>query len=284
MPVTVAELVMHGDRLLRPSESSRLDAELLLAKVLDRDRLVLYRESEFEVAPPERARFDKLLGERAAGRPVAQLLGEAEFWSLPFFIDADVLVPRPETELLVDTVLERIPGSGGGAMVTDLGTGSGVIAVVVGLERPEATIIAIDRCGSALRTARKNCIRHGISGVHLLRADWLHGLHTTHFDIIVSNPPYVAADDLLLSSSDIRFEPKLALVGGSDGFAAFRAIVSQAPAYLKPGGLLCVEHGYHQGSQLRRLFHNHGFRQIATKCDLAGLERVTLGQKDSRRA
>ncbi len=274
-------MVAHGDRLLRPSESARLDAELLLASVLERDRTALYRERELAVGRLQRDRFEQLLEARAAGRPVAQLLGEAEFWSLPFLVNRDVLIPRPETELLVETVLDRIPRTGG-SLVADLGTGSGVIAIVVGLQRPRATVVAVDRSGSALRTARQNCARHGVSGVHLLQSDWLDAVRTTRFDVIVSNPPYVAAADALLSNSDIRFEPTSALVGGSDGLGALRAIVAQAPAYLKSGGCLCVEHGYNQGSRLRKLFQEQGFRRVATARDLAGLERVTFGEKGHR--
>lgn len=281
-PATIAELIRHGSRLLHPSESSSLDAELLLTHTLDLDRLAVYRDGNVEVAPDKREQFGQLIRARAGGRPVAQILGRAEFWSLSFHLDAHVLIPRPETELLVATALDLIPRRGT-PLIADLGTGSGAIAVSLAVERRGATIVATDLSARALGTARRNCVAHRVSAVHLLQANWMHGLRESQFDAIVANPPYVCADDPLLWTSDIRFEPRLALVGGSDGLAALRAIAAQAPAYLQRGGFLMLEHGYNQGAAVRRLLRDQGLERVATARDLAGLERVTYGEKTYRR-
>lgn len=276
-PATVAELIKRGDHVLRPSDSSRLDSELLLAYALGCDRLAVYRDGNCDVAPDQRLQFESLVRARASGQPVAQLLGTAEFWSLSFHIDANVLIPRPETELLVATVLDRIPRSHP-SMIADLGTGSGTIAVVIALERRNATIIASDLSTAALAVARRNCDIHCVAQVYLLRANWMDAFGEAKFDIIVSNPPYVCAGDPLLSSSAIRFEPSLALAGGDDGLDALRELVAQAAVHLKPGGCLLVEHGYNQGAIVRRLFYQQGLQRVTTAPDLAGHGRVTFGE------
>jgi release factor glutamine methyltransferase len=282
MATTIAEMVRSGARSLRPSESSRLDSELLLAHTLGLDRLVVYRDGDREVAADQGEQFERLIRARADGRPVAQLLGVAEFWSLSFQVDPHVLIPRAETEVLVAVALDRIPRSGR-PVVADVGTGSGAIAVALAVERPGAAIVASDLSAAALLTARRNCERHRVAGVHLLQADWMDGLGDVRFDAIVSNPPYVCADDPLLAISDIRFEPRLALVGGRDGLGALRAFVAQARGRLKPGGFLAVEHGYNQGPAVRRLFEAQGLRRVATVRDVGGLERVTHGENGCRR-
>jgi len=276
--VTVAELIRHGEGLLRPSDSSRLDAELLLGHVLELSRTMLYRDGNVPVAIGHREQFRRLLRARADGQPIAQLLGGVEFWSLAFIVDENVLIPRPETELLVETALERMPRSGR-PLVADLGTGSGAIAVVLAVERPGATVVATDKSALALRIAQKNCDLHEVSTIQLVRANLLDGMGGNAFDLVVSNPPYVCAGDPLLSTSDIRFEPEQALAAGEDGLEALRTITCQTPASLKPGGSLIVEHGYNQGAAVRRLFEEQGFQRIKTSRDLAGLQRVTYGEK-----
>ena len=276
-PITVADLVKQGEYLLRPSACSRLDAELLLGHLLHYDRTAIYRESKAAVSYEAQTRFTQLIRARAEGRPVAQLLGRSDFWSLSFEIDANVLIPRPETELLVETALELIASSGK-PVLADLGTGSGAIATVFALERPCADIIATDFSPLALKVAQRNFAGHDATRIFLLRANWLIGLAPALFDLIAANPPYVSADDPLLSNSDIRFEPVQALAAGHDGLDDLRVIVGQAPSHLKKDGYLLVEHGYNQGQSVRLLFNNRGFRQITTIRDLAGFERVTFGQ------
>ena len=280
-PVTVADLVEVGERLLRPSTSSRLDTELLVSHVCDCDRAAVYRDPGAPVTAMQQRHFTKLANARAGGQPVAQLLGCADFWSLSFVVDANVLVPRPETETLVETALALIP-SRGKPVLADLGTGSGVMAVVFARERPQATVLATDLSPLALHIAERNCRAHEASQVALLRANWMTALGDAEFDFIVSNPPYVQCDDPLLSNSDIRFEPRHALAAGTDGLDDLRAIVEQAPRHLKQGGYLLVEHGYNQASRVRQLFAERGLQRITTQRDLGNMERVTFGRKTLR--
>ena len=276
-PATVASLVKTGERLLRPSSSSRLDAEILLGHVTGCDRANIYRDPDAPVTSKQQEHFAQLTSARALGQPVAQLVGHVDFWSLSFKIDPNVLIPRPETELLVELALSLIPNDRD-SVLADLGTGSGAIATVVALERPHATIVATDLSSPALQIARRNFIRHSASRIFLLRADWLVGFGDAQFDLIVANPPYVSADDPKLSNSDIRFEPVQALTAGRDGIDDLCVIVKQAPRCLKSGGYLVVEHGYTQGSDVRCLFAEQGFQRINTQHDLAGMERVTCGR------
>lgn len=280
VPLTVAELVRHGERRLRPSETSRLDSELLLAHALGCDRAAIYRDSELVIDLDQRAAFEERLRARAVGRPLAQLIGAAEFWSLSLIVDEHVLIPRPETELLVETALNILPRSGE-ITIADLGTGSGAIAIAIAVERPDVTIVATDRSAPALRVAHRNRELHGAAGVHLLQANWMRGLDDMRFDLVVSNPPYVAAGDPLVAGSDIRFEPELALTAGHDGLSALRAITGQVSTRLKPGGSVVVEHGYNQGAAVRALFEGRGFDGITTARDLADLERITYARNDS---
>lgn len=274
---SIAGLVRQGDHLLRPSSSARLDAELLLAHVLERDRACVYRDGELEVTHEHQQNFKRLIEARASGQPIAQLLGTQEFWSLPFLIDEHVLIPRPETELLIDTALTLLEHCKN-PLIADLGTGSGAIAIVIGLQRPDAYVVAIDDSACALRMAQRNCTIHTGSAVHLVRANWTDALPDAQFDLIVSNPPYVASDDPLLVSSDIRFEPRHALSSGIDGLNDLRVIVSAAARPLKSGGVLLVEHGCEQGNAVRALFQADHFNNIKTLCDLAGHERLTCGK------
>ena len=204
--------------------------------------------------------------------PVAYISGEREFWSLTLAVTPAVLIPRPETELLVELALERLHE---GARVLDLGTGSGAIALALGRERTDLSIAASDISSAALAVARENAERLGVT------VDWLHGdwyaAVSDRYDVIVSNPPYVEADDPHLDA--LGYEPRVALVGGSDGLAAFRVIVGGASQHLSPGGWLIVEHGYRQGAAVRALFATAGFTELATRTDLAGNDRATLGRR-----
>ena len=249
---------------------TRLDAELLLAHVLDVSRANVIARDERELTPEEQGDFERLLARRVAGEPLAYLTGSREFWSLELEVTKDVLVPRPETELLVEWGLALAPAS-----VLDLGTGSGAIALALAKELPRASVTAVDVSVAALAVARANARRLGVASVEFRAGSWFDGLGA--FDLVVSNPPYVAENDPHLA--DLKFEPALALTSGVDGLDALREIVAQAPRHLGPGGWLLVEHGGTQGPAVRELFRMAGFGSIETRRDLAGLERATGGQR-----
>ena len=255
------------------------EAALLLLSVLDRPRAWLFAHGDAGVAPESDARFQRLVARRAAGEPVAYLLGRRGFWSLDLAVTPDTLIPRPETELLVEQALSRLdPGTP--ARVADLGTGSGAIALAIASERPLAQVVATDRSEAALAVARGNASTHGLADRVAFRAgDWFTPLAGERFDLVASNPPYVAEGDPHLGQGDLRHEPPLALSSGPDGLDAIRAIVAAAPAHLVPGGWLLLEHGFDQGPAVRALLRARGFDGVATARDLEGRERVSLGRR-----
>jgi len=279
---TVAALLAAGRQMLvrRGCESARLDAELLLAHALGRDRTAVYRDADEPVSKPCKIEFERLIGERADGRPVAQLVGYAEFWSMRIIVDEHVLIPRPETELLVEIALESIPATAG-FTIAEPGTGSGAIALALARERPATTIVASDYSAPALRIAERNRAIHEAQNVRLIRSNWLDPLAAGAFDTIISNPPYVESTDPRLTGSDIRFEPVTALAAGLDGLDAIRVIVAQSRQTLRPEGRLLIEHGCDQGAQVRALFEAASFAHVTTVKDLAGHERVTCGTLSS---
>ncbi len=258
--------------------SSRLDAELLACHVCGCDRAAIYRDPNTPVTATQHKRFMQLAKHRAGGQPMAQIIGNTEFWSLSFAVDTNVLIPRSDTETLVETALDLIPTTGE-PVIADLGTGTGAIAVVFATERPQATVLATDLSAQALHVASRNCRAHRASRVVLAQANWMTAFAEIKFDFIVSNPPYIECDDPLLANTDIRFEPRNALVAGPDGLDDLRVIVKQAPRHLKQGGYLLVEHGYNQASQVRQLFAERGFQRTTTQRDIGNRERVTFGRK-----
>ena len=274
---TINHLLSDAALRLSASGSPRLDAEILLSWVLGTDRAKLFMRNDEGVDNRRRALFSKLIERRAHGYPVAYLLERAEFWSLDLKVDEHVLIPRPETELVVETALGEIPENTV-FRLADIGTGSGAIAIAVAKERPKCNIVATDICAAALSVAEQNIERHRCNNVSLVRSDWLSALDRPDFDVVLSNPPYVAAGDPLLAHSDIRFEPALALVGGSDGLAALRTIIGQAPHCLTRNGCLIIEHAHDQGDVVRRLMRGAGFDSPVSRRDLAGLERVTCAR------
>lgn len=278
MPDTWDKLLRQASaQLAKISPSARLDAELLLAAALDRPRSWLRAFGDEPARDPAARRFRALLAERARGVPVAHLLGQREFWSLPLRVSADTLIPRPETELLVERALLRVPASGNPVLL-DLGTGSGAIALALAGERPAARVTAVDRSRAALAIARENATRLARDNLEFLPSDWFAALAGRRYALIVSNPPYIAGDDPHLQQGDVRFEPRGALVAGADGLDDLRRIIAGAPDHLQPGGWLLVEHGNRQGPAVRTLFTQAGFRAVVTYTDLAGHERITEGQ------
>ncbi len=260
-------------RLATVSSSPRLDAELLLAHSLEWPRSRLYSQAQRALSPEARAQFLELLAARASGRPVAYLLGRQEFWSLDFELGDDCLVPRPETESLVELALAEPDGP---RRVLDLGTGSGVIAIAIKRERPDWEVSAVDCSPGALRWARHNAARHN-ADVTFLEGRWFEPVSGRRFDLILANPPYIALGDPHLEA--LRHEPTQALVAGADGLADIRHICEQASAYLSPGGMLALEHGMDQAAAVRELLQAAGLRDIASERDLAGHERISHGRR-----
>ena len=275
--VTLRSLLADATRHLAAiSETPRLDAEVLLAAALARPRSYLHAWPERTPEPAQSARFLAWLAWRGAGFPVAYIIGRREFWSLDLEVTPDTLIPRPETELLVELALARLPMDRPVA-VADLGTGSGAIALALAVERPLARIVATDQSPAALTVAQRNARRLDIRHVEFREGDWCAPLGNERFDLIAANPPYVAADSHW-RQGELRFEPPAALVSGTDGLDALRAIIAQAPDVLKPGGWLLLEHGYDQGEAVPALLRERGFDAVSDYQDAAGLSRTSAGQ------
>ncbi|HET7031941.1 MAG TPA: peptide chain release factor N(5)-glutamine methyltransferase [Casimicrobiaceae bacterium] len=258
-----------------------LDAQVVLAHVLAKERAWLVAHGDEPLTSGQQAAFFALAKRRRDGEPVAYLTGIREFWGLPLRVTPAVLIPRPETESLVELALSRIPVDRE-LHLLDLGTGSGAIAIALAHERPHARMLATETSTEALAVAEDNARRLGIANIEFARSDWYDGLpgawRGIAFDLIASNPPYVAMDDPHLREGDVRFEPVVALASGVDGLAAIRQIVAGARAHLAPGGTLVVEHGYDQAERVRELFAAAGFDEIVGAKDLAGIPRVAAGR------
>ena len=253
-----------------------LDAQVLLAHAIGHDRTWLAAHAGEALPRAGADSFFALAKRRRDGEPVAYLTGVREFWGLALAVSPAVLIPRPETETLVELALARLPDDRDIA-VLDLGTGSGAIALAIAHERPRATVIATDASADAAAVARANAQRLGLTNVEVRHGDWFAGLPNTRFDLIAANPPYVAAADPHLGEGDVRFEPRAALTPGDDGLAALRTIGGGARSYLARGGTLVVEHGYDQSAAVRALFAAAGFTDIVAARDLAGIPRVVAG-------
>lgn len=256
-----------------PGSTPRLEAELLLAHALQTSRSFLYAHPEHALPARHAGEFRGLLARRLRGEPLAYLTGVREFWSLPLRVSPAVLIPRAETELLVETALQRIP-AGLPARVADLGTGCGAVALALACERPRIEVHATDLSEAAIAVARDNAARLAIGNVSFHLGSWCEPL-TGPFALIASNPPYIAGRDPHLDQGDCRFEPRLALSPGGDGLSAIRAIARAAPACLAADGWLLLEHGQHQGPAVRALLMAEGYREVTTRRDLQGHERVT---------
>jgi len=275
-PATIRQLLEQATRLL-DTESARLDAEVLLAHVLQRPRSYFHAWPERRLPIESRERYRQLLRQRLGGEPVAYLTGTREFWSLPLTVTADTLIPRPETETLVAQALQRIP-AGQSQLIADLGTGSGAIALAIARERPQCRILATDISAAAIAVAHGNARQQGIGTVSFRTGNWCEPLSGMQPDMIVSNPPYIADDDPHLETGDVRFEPRAALAAGPQGMDALEAIAQCATKYLQPGGWLLMEHGYDQGRLARQLLEHTGFIEVMDYADDAGQSRVITGR------
>lgn len=278
-PLTRGELLAQAEDWLRPSlgSTARREAEYLLGAALGCGRAALHAFPERMVEAAQARHVTALCRRRGAGEPAAYLLGQRGFWSFELQVGAAVLVPRPETEHLVEAALARIPAQADWTLL-DLGTGSGAVALALAAERPHCHVVATDRSASALDVARHNAAALGFENLSYRAGDWYAACRGLRAQIIASNPPYLESGDPLLEQAPLRYEPRTALDGGVDGLAALRRIVTDAPAHLLPDGWLLLEHGHTQGAALRALLGAAGFVDIDTLPDLADLERVSLGR------
>ncbi|WP_313513076.1 peptide chain release factor N(5)-glutamine methyltransferase [Pseudomonas sp.] len=272
---TIQTLLANAD--LPDSPSARLDAELLLAAALGKPRSHLRTWPEKEVEAAAFERFSADLARRRCGEPVAYILGRQGFWSLELDVAPDTLIPRPDTELLVETSLALLSATP--QQVLDLGTGSGAIALALASERPVWSVLGVDRIAEAVALAERNRQRLQLGNASFAQSHWFSALAGRRFALIVSNPPYIAADDRHLGEGDVRFEPASALVSGPDGLDDIRLIVAQAPAHLQPDGWLLLEHGFEQAGAVRELLDAAGFAGVHSRHDLAGHERISLGRR-----
>lgn len=253
-----------------------LEAEILLSYVLHKNRAYLYAHPEEPVSPEHNEAYEKLLVERARGVPIAYLTGEREFWSLNLIVNQHTLIPRHETELLVEQALEKIPNLPN-TRILELGTGSGAIALALAKERPKWDIFACDISEEALVIAKKNASRHQITNVHFYHSDWFSTIPQGHYQAIISNPPYIAEQDPYLQEGDLRFEPQNALTSSQEGLADLQLIIKQGYDYLRPGGLILLEHGCSQQQNIKAILKKTGYNNTICIKDLQGHDRVSIG-------
>jgi release factor glutamine methyltransferase len=281
-PGTIAVLLSEASRRLASRhDSHRLDAELLLARVLGRPRSYLFTWPQQQVEPAQRRAFETLVERRSQGEPIAYLLGRRAFWSLELEIDAGALIPRPETELLIELALSLLPRDEP-CRVLDLGTGSGAIALSLAAERPAWSVTAVEFSDAAVAVAQRNRDALGLSAVTLLQGHWYRPVSGCRYELIVSNPPYVRTADPHLTRGDVRHEPRSALDGGPDGLASLREVIAGAASHLTEGGLLLLEHGADQGPAVGELCARAGLIGVQTHRDLAGLPRATSARHPSQ--
>lgn len=265
----------------RDAAEARIDAEILLAHALAKSRTWLFMHADDPLDDAVAARFSALIERRRAGEPVAYLVGQRGFWRFDLEVTSDTLIPRADTECLVEQALARLPADRA-LRLLDLGTGSGAIALALAFERQQARVVAVDLSRAAAEVARRNAQRLGLATrVEVREGAWFAPVAGEHFDLIASNPPYIERDDPHLDQDDLRFEPRGALASGTEGLDDLRRIVPAAPAHLRPGGWLLVEHGWRQGAAVRALFLAAGFVEVDTRPDLEGRDRVTLGRLDA---
>lgn len=279
--VTVADLLGRSTELISASDSAQLDTELLLCHSLNVDRTWLKTWPDHQPQPADIARFELLFKRRLNGEPVAFIVGTQGFWSLELCVSPDTLIPRPETELLVEAALQLdLPTH---SQVLDLGTGTGAIALALAVEEPLWQVTAVDVQPKAVALAERNRQLHQLDNLRIYQSDWFSAIAANRsqpeigFDLILSNPPYIEANDHHLFEGDVRFEPASALVSGVDGLDDLRLVIGQSCGFLRQGGWLMVEHGHNQGAAVRELFRDAGFNSVETRVDYNQLDRISLG-------
>lgn len=275
--LTIEQVVSRSSETLRKtSDSPRLDAEVLLAFVLGKNRSYLRAWNDKVLENPVISEFETLISERLKGVPIAYLTGTREFWSRDFFVSPEVLIPRPDTEILIEQCLARIP-TDLPFQILDLGTGSGIIAITLACERANAKILAVDASFGALEIAKKNAAFHQSNNVEFILSDWFSNVPPLKFDLIVSNPPYICETDEHLTQGDVRFEPTSALIARNQGLHDIFVITSHAKNYLTSNGQLIFEHGYNQAQEVQNILKYAGFINVQTYQDFSGNARVTTG-------
>lgn len=274
---SVAQCLKKAELLFEHSDSARRDAEVLLCHALGKPRVYLFTWPDKDLNDTELVQFESSLARRQRGEPVAYILGEKEFWSLSLKVNPSTLIPRPDTELLVETALELLPESA--RSLIDLGTGTGAIALALGTERPEWSLLALDKSAEAAALAEENRQALKLENVKVLQSDWFEQVQSTGFHAVISNPPYIDPDDEHLSQGDVRFEPHSALISESEGLSDIQHIVVEAWPRLLEGGWLMLEHGYQQAPRVQELMALQGYGDIHTRKDIAGQPRITLGKK-----
>ena len=262
---------------LQASESPRRDAEILLGFVTGKARTFILAFGETPLTDEQQEQLAGLLARRVRGEPVAHLIGEREFWSLPLFVSPATLIPRPDTECLVEQALSRLPAAP--CRILDLGTGTGAIALALASERPDCQVTAVDLIPDAVALAQRNADHLGIRNIEIVQSRWFSALEGQQFSLIVSNPPYIDAQDPHLAQGDVRFEPLSALVAADNGLADLHTLIKDAPRYLLPQGWLLLEHGWQQGAAVREIFARYGWQQVETCRDYGDNERLTLGRR-----
>jgi len=278
----IDKLLKEAVEQLVSSDTATLDAEVLLAFVINKQRSYLRAYPEFEPDEKTTHEFSRLIARRVSGEPVAYLTGERDFWSLTLMVTPDTLIPRPDTELLVETTLALLPEIKNTPLnIADLGTGSGAIALSLASECPHCQITATDLSVAALEVAKTNATTHKLKNIEFIHSNWCSAFaQSQRFDIIVSNPPYIRSNDPHMQSAELACEPEFALTSGEDGLDAIRLITQQTKEFLNTGGWLLIEHGYDQGEVVQQLFRDNGFEQIETKQDLGSNDRVCIGIKN----
>ncbi len=275
--VTIKDCLQWGEHQLSMISSSRLDSELILGSVLKCTRTYFYTYPEQTVSVEQHSRFKALIGQRLNGKPVAYILGEKEFWSMNFKVTPDVLIPRADTELLVEQALFCLDNQVSKTIV-DLGTGSGAIACALAKSCPKWQVFGTDYFSRSLEVAKDNIQRHHLPNISLIQGSWLDPFLGESFDLIISNPPYIATNDPHLKDSNLLYEPLTALQAKDNGLADLKMITTKAPVYLKQGGYLMLEHGSVQGPEVRAMMIANGFKDVESLRDLNGIERMTQGR------
>ena len=276
---SVSAVLRKGAEIFREQPSARLDSEILLAHVLSIPRPKLYTDSSALVTKAQEQKYIGYVEKRLKGVPIPYITGCSEFWSLPIIVTKDVLIPRPETELLVEIAKELSGLFQKALTVADAGTGSGAIAAAYATENPSAKVVATDTSIAALTVAKRNFDKLDVNHIELVRDDWLNAIRNNSLDMIITNPPYVDINDTHLMSPSTSFEPTAALYAQNKGMSEIHKLIQVGNQCLKPGGVLLIEHGFAQKKRVVRSFLENNFVNISTRQDLAGLDRVTYGQK-----